>query len=380
MLRECSLVFFVRFSNSFSGIGLEYFGDLGMSNQKLIDETSSVTIFRSRKGARRNVASKRKSVSETSDSSNEAKDENVVIKYVDGRKKRKNLMVQSTVRRKIQKASESTSSSSNEEELIQNDPLLVTFASSGTAERAGPSDMGATAISEIDTDMKSDAQAQFERVQQILKEERDDKIYRGAALYGAKEKKDTVWGNASSGLNRFGPIRAPNFLRQSVRWDFAPDICKDYKETGFCTFGDSCKFLHDRTDYKHGWEIERDFSAGRMKEDDEDKYRISSGDEEEEQSELPFKCFICRQSFVNPVVTKCKHYFCEKCALEHFQKTPKCYICEQNTMGVFKVAKDLIGRLKENEDNQKHNDFESSSKNDGKEEKNKETRDSETDN
>lgn len=62
-------------------------------------------------------------------------------------------------------------------------------------------------------------------------------VYRGAALYGAKEKKDTVWGNASSGLNRFGPIRAPNFLRQSVRWDFAPDICKDYKETGFCTFG-----------------------------------------------------------------------------------------------------------------------------------------------
>lgn len=69
-------------------------------------------------------------------------------------------------------------------------------------------------------------------------------------------------------------------------------------------FIDSCKFLHDRTDYKHGWEIERDYTAGRMKEDDEDKYRISSEDEEEEESELPFKCFICRQSFVNPVVTK----------------------------------------------------------------------------
>lgn len=52
----------------------------------------------------------------------------------------------------------------------------MTFASSGTAERAGPSDMGATAISEIDTDIKTDAQAQFERVQQILKEDRDDKV------------------------------------------------------------------------------------------------------------------------------------------------------------------------------------------------------------
>lgn len=72
--------------------------------------------------------------------------------------------------------SDSASSLSGEDELIQDDPLRVTFASSGTGERAGPSDMGATAISEIDTDIKSDAQAQFERVQQILKEEREDKV------------------------------------------------------------------------------------------------------------------------------------------------------------------------------------------------------------
>ncbi|CAG9540141.1 unnamed protein product [Cercopithifilaria johnstoni] len=351
-----------------------------MSDQELTEATSSIAVFRSRKGTARNAISSRKCVSDTSDSSNDAEDKNEVVKYVDGRKKRKNPMIQSTINRKVQKTSKSTSesasSSSNEDELIQDDPLLVTFASSGTSERAGPSDMGATAISEIDTDIKSDAQAQFERVQQILKEERDDKIYRGAALYGAKEKKDTVWGNASSGLNRFGPIRAPNFLRQSVRWDFAPDICKDYKETGFCTFGDSCKFLHDRTDYKHGWEIERDYTAGRMKEDDEDKYRITSEDEAEEESELPFKCFICRQSFVNPVVTKCKHYFCEKCALGHFQKTPKCYICEQNTMGIFKVAKDLITKLKDDEESQKDSD----PKNDDNEKKSEETRDGETDN
>lgn len=32
-------------------------------------------------------------------------------------------------------------------------------------------------------------------------------------------------------------MRAPQFMRQTVRWDYAPDICKDYKETGFCTFG-----------------------------------------------------------------------------------------------------------------------------------------------
>ena len=31
-----------------------------------------------------------------------------------------------------------------------------------------------------------------------------------------------------------GPIRAPSFLRATCRFDYAPDICKDYKETGVC--------------------------------------------------------------------------------------------------------------------------------------------------
>jgi len=38
-------------------------------------------------------------------------------------------------------------------------------------------------------------------------------------------------------LLRQGPIRAPAHLRATVRWDYQPDICKDYKETGFCGFG-----------------------------------------------------------------------------------------------------------------------------------------------
>lgn len=38
-----------------------------------------------------------------------------------------------------------------------------------------------------------------------------------------------------------------------------PDICKDYKETGFCGYGDNCKFLHDRGDYKSGWQLEREW-------------------------------------------------------------------------------------------------------------------------
>src|SRR4051794_1817735 len=33
------------------------------------------------------------------------------------------------------------------------------------------------------------------------------------------------------------PIQDPKHMKATVRWDYAPDICKDFKETGFCTFG-----------------------------------------------------------------------------------------------------------------------------------------------
>lgn len=100
---------------------------------------------------------------------------------------------------------------------------------------------------------------------------------------------------------RRGPIRAPANLRATVRWDYQPDICKDYKETGFCGFGDSCKFLHDRSDYKHGWQLEREWEAGEYgrESDDDKKYEIDS-----DGDDFPFKCVICRKSFVDPIVTR----------------------------------------------------------------------------
>lgn len=48
-------------------------------------------------------------------------------------------------------------------------------------ERAGPSDMGATARSEIDTDRSVDAQAQFERVQQQIKEKEAELAEQGSS-------------------------------------------------------------------------------------------------------------------------------------------------------------------------------------------------------
>ncbi|CAG7816415.1 unnamed protein product [Allacma fusca] len=240
----------------------------------------------------------------------------------------------------------SSSSDQNDEEVKESRSRVgVYYESSKTGERSGPTDQGATAIVETETEKDRDAQAIYERSLQTNKElgKVDDQKYRGMNNYVQFiEKKDTSKGNAASGGVRKGPIRAPDNLRSTVRWDYQPDICKDYKETGFCTFGDSCKFLHDRSDYKFGWQIEREVQEGRYGAADNDatKYEISDSDDE-----LPFKCFICKESFIDPIITKCKHYFCEKCALQNYKKSSRCYICSAQTGGVFNPAKEIINRL-----------------------------------
>ncbi|KAF6036975.1 RNF113A [Bugula neritina] len=233
------------------------------------------------------------------------------------------------------------SSSSSGSEV---DDITTSYKSKRTTVREGPRDMGATATVEIDTEIGTDAQAIYSKTLEINKElkgKEDDKIYRGVAAYQQFiEKKDTIHGNAASGFNRKGPMRAPAHLRATVRWDYQPDVCKDYKETGFCGFGDSCKFMHDRGDYKHGWQLEREEANG-VEEEDMSKYEISSDEED-----IPFKCSICRDTFKDPVITKCRHYFCESCALKHFKKSRRCFNCGQQTNGIFNPAKAIIAKMK----------------------------------
>ena len=145
-----------------------------------------------------------------------------------------------------------------------------------------------------------------------------------------------------SSENAKGPVRAPTNIRSTVRWDYKPDLCKDYKETGYCGFGDSCIFMHDRTDYKSGWQIEMEYDQGVYGTDDAEasKYVIP------EEDNLPFKCLICRKTFQEPVVTRCKHYFCSSCALAHHRTSSRCYVCSQQTHGIFNPAKEIARRVK----------------------------------
>lgn len=253
------------------------------------------------------------------------------------------------------------------------------FESSGAAQIKN--DGGATRALETETEFDRDNRAVKERMlqqaEELQQKERDSgapgaedtaaggegtaaaAVYRGMTGYkdyrAGFRREQIVSGQKTTGSH--GPLRASAHVRMSIRVDYQPDICKDYKETGYCGFGDACKFLHDRGDYKAGWEIDRDW---------EEKQKVQrermlaglegeSGDEENNdedgEDELPFACYICRRHWSecqDPVVTRCKHYFCEQCALQHNAKSKKCAVCEEATGGIFNVANDILKREKEN--------------------------------
>ncbi|KAI3741370.1 hypothetical protein L1987_59042 [Smallanthus sonchifolius] len=80
-----------------------------------------------------------------------------------------------------------------------------------------------------------------------------------------------------------GPLRASAHIRVSARFDYQPDICKDYKETGYCGYDDSCKFMHDRGDYKSGWQMEREWDEAEKAR--KRKLALKGDDDEEDDHE-----------------------------------------------------------------------------------------------
>merc|ERR1719411_1854913 len=144
-------------------------------------------------------------------------------------------------------------------------------------------DQNATAVRNKDIEEEQDQRTINDRKEQIhaeTKGKEDDKVYRGMNNYAQYiDKRESLIGKR---LHIKGPIRAPANIRTTVRWGYDPMICKDFKETGFCGFGDSCKFMHDRSEYKHGWQLERDEREAEKRdreggeESDDDKYVIDS--------------------------------------------------------------------------------------------------------
>ncbi|DAZ97479.1 TPA: hypothetical protein N0F65_009962 [Lagenidium giganteum] len=239
----------------------------------------------------------------------------------------------------------------------------------------------ATYESQIDTEKDRDTRAILERNIQINQDgtadEQSGKVYRGQAAYknyiAKKESQvgmnkytgyvvdhrlcfDGSWGSTDCYFTSTqGPIRAQTWARSICRFDYQPDVCKDYKETGFCGYGDSCIFLHDRSNYKSGWQIEKEWAEKERKRqqrlaegrdpdaDDADDDQNGSKNDDKEQ----FACTICRGPFRNAVETVCGHFFCEQCALKNFKKSSRCFNCRKQTNGVFNAAEKLRRRERE---------------------------------
>ncbi|KAJ1020730.1 hypothetical protein NDA16_004122 [Ustilago loliicola] len=109
-----------------------------------------------------------------------------------------------------------------------------------------------------------------------------DGLYRGAKSYNSYiAARDD---GTSSKMRSRGPIRQTTTVRTTSLMDYQPDICKDYKETGYCGFGDTCKFLHDRSDYLAGWQLDvLPNSSSRTRENILSDPEGSEGEKEEEE-------------------------------------------------------------------------------------------------
>ena len=177
-----------------------------------------------------------------------------------------------------------------------------------------------------------------------------------------------------------GPLKATTFVRTTARFDYQPDICKDYKETGFCGFGDTCIYLHDRGDTKSGWQMEQEYeekkrgeeerkgremerfmnsmmcgevSSGggggvkKKKSGDDDYFGNNKEDDAKNANDgIPYACHICRGPFQNPVVTTCGHYYCESCMQTRIRESglTTCPICQKDTHGVLNHAQKLVAK------------------------------------
>ncbi|XP_044721888.1 zinc finger c-x8-C-x5-C-x3-H type (and similar) domain-containing protein [Hirsutella rhossiliensis] len=161
----------------------------------------------------------------------------------------------------------------------------------------------------------------------LSKDVQPDGTYKGLA-----NQTSFIQKNSDAPQRTVGPIKAPTNIRTITVTDFAPDVCKDYKQTGFCGFGDNCKFLHSREDYKQGWQLDKEWENVTKAVEDDDEAMLES---------IPFVCIICRESYKEPIVTRCGHYFCESCALKRFRRDPTCAACGSGTNGVFNTAKRL---------------------------------------
>merc|ERR1712151_118626 len=165
-------------------------------------------------------------------------------------------------------------------------------------------------------------------------------VYRGLGGYKQYAERSEGALSASKYSGLLGPNRGMANVRSTMRVEYWAacsgtdgGICKDYKETGYCGFGDSCKYLHDRSDYKSGHVIEAEWEAkqkaieakkrkkwekrvmkkaeGGGGDEDDDDSDDSDEASDSDGDDLPLCCQNCRERWESctsiPIQTICGH-------------------------------------------------------------------------
>lgn len=185
-------------------------------------------------------------------------------------------------------------------------------------------------------------------------EEGEDKEYKGRNYYKRHINKSEIDMNNHKYLGNLGPMKANTTIKASSQIDYSRGICKDYKVSGVCGYGDGCIFLHDRTEYKSSYEIDIELKRKEIlkkkREIEGLSFALSSNNNKdsivnmEDNENKKEVCRICSKRYINPVETICKHVFCEGCALRNYSKSKKCFVCNKDVNGIFNSIDDVTKR------------------------------------
>jgi Zinc finger C-x8-C-x5-C-x3-H type (and similar)/Zinc finger, C3HC4 type (RING finger) len=124
----------------------------------------------------------------------------------------------------------------------------------------------------------------------------------------------------------------------SVRVDYQPHICKDYYETGYCGYGDACIFMHDRSEIKMSWQLEKEWDLKKIQEKHKiEAEKLKAMRAQPEDTSWQDFCPLCGTSFEDVVRTPCGHYYCETCLIKAIQEAKSkkvdflCRVCRAAT-------------------------------------------------
>lgn len=106
------------------------------------------------------------------------------------------------------------------------------------------------------------------------------------------------------------------YIQTTIIVDYNRAVCKDFKETGYCGYGDNCIYLHDRSD---SYLVKGGKSKGWK-----DKEEVVKPTEPPPDPD----CKLCKRAMSGKVaVLSCSHRFCKACFDRYWKQHSLCPHC-----------------------------------------------------